>query len=286
LVNNSLHDLQFEKPSATSFLSHRLNHHFELRFRPGTLDPEFLNWLSVGTSGWQLSYHEHFESDDDIHDGTVSLYFLYVGQAPLTLQAGRTQVIILNHVKAGISGGSRGSRMELLFHSDGEKLMPSPSPNFRHKRQERLQIVNNRGVKELPMKAGFEGSSTVLNNGETLNHLTLQISNFLHNSTIDLNGRDSESPTKFILSFDTSETHAAWALCDDDNAKAIDVSIHMDESGGTNWHIRPEFQGGNPQWVITLIDDIPLEVGEYFHLHLNGLITAQPSGFYPPLFIV
>lgn len=277
LINNSEQDYEFEKPRG--FIPSRANYHFELRFRPGTLDPEYLTWLSVGTGGWRLGFEEHFDSGDDIHDGTVSLYLLFVGQEDKTLEAGRTQVVILNHIKAGIPGGSRGSRMELHFQTDGNKLLTSPAPNLIFKRQERLQIVNNRGVKELPMKVGFEGSSTVLNDESTLNDLTLQLSNFLHNSEINLNGRDSESPTKFILSFDTSETDAAWALCDDDNAKAIEVFLHFDDLPGISFHIRPEFQGENPQWIITFIDDIPLEVGAFFHLHLDGLISAMPSGF-------
>ena len=270
IVNNGPGSLSFVRSTANSRPG-PANKHFELRFRPGTLDPDFIAWLAVGTNGWRLRA-------DTLPDGTVSVYLLYVGDEDLTLPAGQIQVLILQHVKAGASGGSRGSRMELRYHSDGSQLFPTPT-GPQHYRQERLQIISNRGKKELPMLAAFDGSSTVLNDGTIANSLTLQISNFLQNDTIRLSARDSERPTKFILSFDTSETPAAWALTDADNAAAIDVELHFDGPGGLQWYIRPELQGANPQWVITLLDDIDVEVGAFFHLHLRGLKTSMPSGF-------
>lgn len=283
LVNNSGQPLRLQ-PAGANHMPSRANHHFELRFRPGTLDFQFLSWLAIGTGGWRMRVEaeatELLPADHEgIHDGTVSVYLLFVGAEELVMEPGRPLVLILQHVKAAISGGSRGSRMELRYQSDGEELLTAPGAEVACFRQERLQVVNHRGKKELPMLAAFEGSSTVLNNGETENHLVLQISNFLHNSTVALNARDSESPTKFILSFDTSETQAAWALCSLDQAKAIDVEVHFADQQGTNWQIREEFQGNNPQWAITLIDNIEVEVGHFFHLHLEGLKSAMPSGF-------
>ncbi|MCB0541975.1 MAG: hypothetical protein KDC70_00570 [Saprospiraceae bacterium] len=344
--NNSDQDLHFQSTAVRRrHIPAADNHHLELRFRPGTLDLDSISWIAVGTNDWRLHAEAISVPGDDIHDGSVSLYLLYYGEEDLVLGAGETMLLVLDHVKAGISGGSRGSRMELRYHvgadSDGNKqiltteledfleenlLTPflagnpthaakdSDDPirdfgqematalqagnldeeitlvldafleletngiNF-HYRQERLQVVSNRGKKELPLIAAFEGSNTVLNDGSTANNMTLQISNLLQNSTIRLHARDSESPTKFILSFDTSEEDAAWALCDHDNAAAIDVDLHFEDLEGTNWHIRPELQGENPQWIITLIDDIDILVGEYFHIHLDGLKTSMPSGF-------
>lgn len=278
LANESGQDLTFQKDNGNRIPS-RANHHFEVRFRPGTLSAEHSSWLTIGTGGWRLAVEERSEEGDNIHDGTMSLYLLFVGEEELVLPAGRTIVLILHHVKAGIAGGSRGSRMELRYQTDGQQLLTTPADSIRCYRQERLQIINNRGKKELPMIAAFEGSSTVLNDGATENHLILQISNFLQNDTIALSALDSESPTKFILSFDTSKEQAAWALCDNDNAQAIDVEVHFEKQEATSWRIRPEFQGNNPQWVITLLDDVEVAVGEYFHLHLEGLKTSMPSGF-------
>lgn len=280
LFNNSGQGIQLKKPEG-SRLPSATNHHFELRFRPGTFDPSHLTWLSVGSGGWRISYEVENETTNKngIHHSSVSLYLLFVGEETWTLEDGSAHVVILHLMKAAVSGGSRGSRIELRYHLDGVLVSPDQTSGKLKIRQERLQIINNRGKKELPMLAAFEGSSTVLNDGRTPNSLSLQISNFLQNSTIKLNARDSESPTKFILSFDTSEEQAAWALCDGDNAAAIDVEMHFEDQHGTNWHIRPELQGNHPQWVITLIDDIEVQVGEYFHLHLDGLKTDMPSGF-------
>lgn len=344
IFNNGDDDLVFQSTAVRSrHMPAADNHHFELRFRPGTIDPEYISWLAVGTSDWRLRVEEISVGGDGIHDGTVAFYLLYFGEEELVLPAGKTLVLILHHVKAGVTGGSRGSRMELRYHigyhtNGSQQLLTTDleanlkanlllpflkiNPNHAaktskrpiqehgremaaalmagglddavtalldvflaldheslHYRQERLQVVSNRGKKELPMMAAFEGSSTVLNDGSTANHLTLQVSNFLQNNTIRLGARDGESPTKFILSFDTSEEPAAWALCDADDAAAIDIELHFEEKQGTNWHIRPELQGESPQWIITLIDDIDVQVGEYFHLHLSGLKTNMPSGF-------
>lgn len=344
IFNNGDDDLVFQSTAIRSrHMPAADNHHFELRFRPGTIDPEYISWLAVGTSDWRLRVEEISVGGDGIHDGTVAFYLLYFGEEELVLPAGKTLVLILHHVKAGVTGGSRGSRMELRYHigyhtNGSQQLLTTDleanlkvnlllpflkiNPNHAvktskrpiqehgremaaalmaggldaavtalldvflaldheslHYRQERLQVVSNRGKKELPMMAAFEGSSTVLNDGETANHLTLQVSNFLQNNTIRLGARDGESPTKFILSFDTSEEPAAWALCDADDAAAIDIELHFEGKQGTNWHIRPELQGESPQWIITLIDDIDVQVGEYFHLHLSGLKTNMPSGF-------
>ncbi len=283
LVNNSETELLLQS-SGGNHIPSSVNNHFELRFRPGTLDPEFLSWLNIITGGWRMRVEmEAVELvaslHNGIHSGTVSVYLLFVGEEELKILPGKPLVLVLQHVKASLHGGSRGSRVELRYQTDGKELLTAPAESLRCFRQERLQIINHRGKKELPMIAAFEGSSTVLNDGATANNLVLQISNFLHNSTIALNARDSESPTKLILSFDTSEEHAAWALCDPDNASAIDVELHFEKQEGTNWHIRPELQGNNPQWVITLLDDLELRVGEYFHLHLEGLKTSMPSGF-------
>ncbi len=348
IANNGDQDLLFQSTGVRKrHIPASDNHHFELRFRPGTLDEDFLSWIAVGTNDWRMHAENISVNNDGVHDGTVALYLLYYGEETLTLPAGQTLLLILDNVKAGISGGSRGSRMELRYQigyrSDGNHqilttgveafleqnllqpyLANTSNPDIIGSadpitefgalmitglessglpankvaelealrlayldldreaslyRQERLQIISNRGIKELPLIAAFEGSSTVLNNGTTANSLTLQISNLLQNSTIRLGARDGERPTKFILSFDTSEEQAAWALCDPDNAAAIDVSLHFEDLQGTNWQIRPELQGSNPQWIITLLDDIDILVGEYFHLHLDGLKTSMPSGF-------
>ncbi len=343
IANNGDQDLVFQSTSVRRrHIPASDNHHFELRFRPGTLDEDFLSWISVGTTDWRLHAEKISVTNDGIQDGTVALYLLYFGEETLTLPAGQTILLILDNVKAGVGGGSRGSRLELryqigylsngsqqilttdleayleqnllqpfLAHNPNHAVKNSKKPFVEfgqemnnaligsglnseiavlnaflaldhealHYRQERLQIISNRGRKELPMIAAFEGSSTVLNDGTTANRLTLQISNLLQNSKIRLGARDSERPTKFILSFDTSEEQAAWALCDPDNAAAIDVGLHFEGLQGTNWQIRPELQGENPQWIITLLDDIDILVGEYFHLHLDGLKTSMPSGF-------
>ncbi|MCB0554415.1 MAG: hypothetical protein KDD02_12760, partial [Phaeodactylibacter sp.] len=88
-----------------------------------------------------------------------------------------------------------------------------------------------------------------------------------------------ESPSKFILSFNTSELSEAWAIADSDNVAAFDVDIEMTGGRKVLWHVQKQLQGQSPQWIFTVSEDTILDAGEHFLLKLSGIISSMPSGF-------
>jgi len=272
------------------------NYHFELRFRPGTLDPAFHNWITVGAGEWLIQSKLWGENNaEKVTPGTVSIYLLYQLDTQLTLPAHSSRLIPLHGLKSGSGGGSRGTRVELRyksvrFQSGGKQavqivagsILPEnlitagASPVTQHYRQERLEITNQRGVRNIPLKAGFATGNKVLNNNTEPNALHLQISNLLRNNFIPFQGKYSEAPSRLVLSFDTSEAPEYWALFDEDNAFGVeDIKVSGTD---TFWHIEKEVQGQTVQWILSPSEPLELDAGESFQIQLNKILSGMPSG--------
>ncbi|MBK9711337.1 MAG: LamG domain-containing protein [Kouleothrix sp.] len=244
------------------------NHHFELKFRPGTLSAATLAQLALEESGWKLAAARRT-------DGGVSLYLL--SAEPQLLQPSATIELHLQHISADPGGGTRGTRVELSYKQmqyRGETI-PLGGNRIKH-----LEIVNQRGKKTLPINVGFIGSSTILNDGRTPNSLTLRLSNVSPTDTIALNPFDSPTPSKFIISFDVA---GDWALGTVDQVSAITVagadwgSDHKVES---DWHIQKETMGNSPQWTLTHLNKAEpgLAPGHVVQLTISNIISSLPSG--------
>ncbi len=262
------------------------NYHFELRFRPGVLSAGHFRWISAGSGDWRLRTVQWSGAEAqsaDMEPGTISLYLLYTVPVRLALSGQDSILLPLHGLKADPEGGSRGSRVELRYQlmeaDDSLATDPAEVDANSQYRQERLNILNQRGVKDIPLNASFKGTSTVLNDGESPNSLHLQVSNLLRNDFLPLCERTQAAPTRFVLSFDTAGKAENWALTDHDNAAAIDLAVSMTGNRGTLWHIEKETQGQTPQWILSLLEDTRLSPGEQFTIQLSGLITSMPSGF-------
>jgi microcystin-dependent protein len=261
------------------------NHHFELRFRPGVLSAEHANWVLVGDRDWRSHariWSGAASTELGIEEGTISIYLLFtIDEDPIQLRPGDTLLLPLENVKCDLAGGSRGSNVELRYHLTETRQIATqlaPEDQLRYL-QEPIEIVNYYGIRDITLDATFLGSNSILNDGNEANHLSLQLTNTDRTEPIPLNGRNSENPTRLILYFDTSERPEAWALCDHDNALAIDVRLEMPRGKEVYWYIRQVTQGQSPRWVLTLEEDIPIDPGEHFFIHLGGIISAMPSGF-------
>ena len=270
LINESEQDLTL---TGNRSLPEKDNYHFELRFRPGTIDPNFHNWVTVGSGEWLLK-SKLWQGDAQIADGTVSLYLVYQFESELTLPFRSSRLIPLHGLKSGSGGGSRGSRAELRYNLNGNQIVANSTAAL-HFRQERLEIINQRGVRDIPLEAGFALGNRVLNNGDEENELSLQITNLLRNSYVPFQGKYSEAPTRLVLSFDTSEAVQYWALFDEDNALGVLVDV-----SGTNtfWHIEKEVQGQTTQWILSPSEEIELDAGVSFRINLSKVISAMPTG--------
>jgi microcystin-dependent protein len=196
------------------------NYHFALRFRPGALSDAAL--AAVGPDVEARGWKTHSERRAD---GLVSLYFLNPApQKDISAGPGQSIVLRLTEVSAGAAGGSRGTRVQLSYSQlryVGETALLSGS------RVQHLEIISQRGKRNVPLHVGFLGSNRVLNDGETRNDLRLRITNTLANDSIPLNPYTSTEPTTFTLSFDVQGDggHREWALGTADELQHADVRV-------------------------------------------------------------
>lgn len=244
------------------------NHHFELRFRPGTLSTATLSQLALEDSGWKLTLARQT-------DGGASIYLL--STEPLQLQPSATIELRLRHISADPGGGSRGTRVELSYQQmqyQGETI-PLGGNRIKH-----LDIVNQRGKKTIPLNVGFVGSSTVLNDGSTKNTLVLRLTNVSPTDTIALHPSDHKTPSKFIISFDAG---GEWALGTAAQINAISVAA-MDWGGSqaaeSDWHIQKEAMGAASQWTLTHLNKTEpgLAPGHVVQLTIGNIVSSAPSG--------
>ncbi len=216
-------------------------------------------------------------------DGTVSLYFLSNDpQGTVVLQPGQSLTLTLLNVSADGAGGARGTRVELRYRQlnfSGEAAELSGS------RVQHINIVNERGLRNIPLHVGFLGSNTVLNDGRTPNELRLRITNSLSESVIPLTPGPGDAASAFILSFDAQGQgeQKEWAISESDKVGEFVVTAYLlvgdKEVADTNWHITPHgLQSKSPSWEVKSTGKTALGPGELIQLKIANVISTLPSG--------
>ncbi len=271
IVNASGQTIAFSTigmPPAT--VASTTNYHFVVRFRPATLSPVFQSYLTYAIAilqgskpaalsdvlvpyatetvtalqalqqqGWSIGYGQEA-------GGTDALYLLSTGAQ--TMAPGATISIIFPHAVAAGASGARSTRVELnyqLISLDNNGTQISGS------RQSQLSIVNQRGQKNIPLHVSFVGANAILNDGKSLNMLTLRITNTQQDQAIALSPADTNAPSRFVLSFDVQadgET-ADWALGTISQVRAL----HMTGNDPGHWRVEPapsSSQAQTPQWIL------------------------------------
>ena len=218
ITNSSQRDLQLAKLPSTE--AGPVNHHFELKFRPGVLSSQAKTPITIADDEWAIS-------KPDQPNGTVSLYLL--SKKGATLKAGSAVSLTLQHVAAEGAGGARGTRVELRYGNESLKYSSANQTSglVAGQREQHLSIVNQRGKKLIPLHLGFVGSNTILNDGSTPNVRTLKITNTSKIDKLPLNAN-----TKFILSFDVYDPKEQndWALGTSSAVQAIEVDAVQSKS--------------------------------------------------------
>jgi len=162
------------RPKALGPNASATNHHFELRFRPGTLKMNATSPITVdpGEGGWVIS--KPVQTDDG-----VSLYLL--STKPVALAAGATLSLKLKNLSAEGAGGARGTRVELKWGDSLEYVANDRSTGdvFSGFRVQHLSIVNESGQKNIPLHVGIVGANKILNDAKAKNVLTMRITNVL-----------------------------------------------------------------------------------------------------------
>lgn len=238
------------------------NHHFELRFRPGTLAAAAQ--ITLAETEWSLGQMQQ-------NDGTISLYLLSLIER--TLPPGAVLSLNLQHVSADGRDGTRGTRVELRYQQlvyGDEDLTP-----VNGRRLQQLSVINQRGRRNIPLHVSFQGGNTIFNDGVSPNTLNLRLTNAQREGDISLQPVGSAAPTRLILSFDTQPEgeEIEWALGTTSQVAAIQVAALNDP-----WEIRQETEGEAPLWILTPQTAISLSPGQHIQLTLTNIISSLPTG--------
>src|ERR1044072_8944287 len=131
IKNTSHREWQLMKP--TSEVPSVENHHFELKFRPGTLNP---NAKVTVDTGWKVSEQTPSKTNDG-----VSLYLLRTDAVSVKQNSGT--FVTLRNLSADPRGGARGTRVELkwtekLGYAGSSEKVPAGQ------RVQHLSIINER----------------------------------------------------------------------------------------------------------------------------------------------
>ncbi len=243
-------------------------YHICVLFRPGTLLTSILDKVSLQEieKGWKMLRQDN------------AFYFLLteVTSEPRIIAPGKRLNFSLENISAAPEGGSRGTRVEIKYNNLTYK---DSNETLSGNRLQYLNIVNQRGKKQIPLHVGFLGSNTILNDGITENELTLTIQTLpkmsipfkladgsksneivvetdtdkLTEGNLSLRGTSEgtlDESTKVTITFDvaTTEAEAAkdWALVDANDADNINLTIIENQQ---NWtFVGKEKLGITPQW--------------------------------------
>jgi hypothetical protein len=250
------------------------NHHFALRFRPGTLSDSAIKTLANPTERAKIlksadPWDLYFPAKPPAANEAASLYLLYKG-LPNSFQPNERRALVLQGMSAAPGSGARGTQVELiprqLTAAGGDDTPVTGS------RTQYVHITNHRGRKNIPLHVGFASGNTVLNDGKSSNALRLRITNASKDGEIAL-----IAATRFIISFDVQETGKTmeWALVTSAAAKDVNVRV-----GGRK--IEPEKSEGieseTPHWIITFDQPPRLAAGQHMQIDLEGIVSSLPSG--------
>ena len=252
------------------------NHHFALRFRPGTLSDSALKALInpqerakilKQADQWDL----YFQSKLPAANETAALYLLYKGPSK-SLQPDERRVLTLQRMSAAPGSGARGTQVELIprqLTAVGGDATPITG-----NRTQYVHITNHQGKKNIPLHVGFVGGNTVLNESKPTSPLRLRITNVSKDGEITLNAKASSKPSKFIISFDAQKQGQTkeWALVTTGDSKNVKVRVDGRE-------ITPEgIEGETPEWPITFDAASSLAAGKHLQIEIAGIVSSLPTG--------
>lgn len=142
IVNTSGKDITLN--SLTS--ENKGKYHFCFAFRPGTLLSSCLDKITLleSSNSWSLK-----------RDGDN---FYLIGNRQEAWKDKEKLTFTLQNISAAPDGGARGTRVEIKY--DNLKTGDAPLTGNRLKN---LNILNQRGKKQVPLYVGFIGSNTILN---------------------------------------------------------------------------------------------------------------------------
>jgi hypothetical protein len=147
-------------------------YHFSFAFRPGTISSNAFNTITLkvfinSSEPNDASFGNGDQWEFKRDDKTQSFYL--VSKIEKVFPVNKTITFVLEKISASPDGGARGTRVEIKYDNlkFGDTVLTGNC-------LKNLNILNQRGKKQVPLYVGFIGSNTILNDGSE-NTLTLSI---------------------------------------------------------------------------------------------------------------
>jgi hypothetical protein len=266
--NRSDDPFVFQAPSTKS--PSKKNRHVEIRFRPGVIAPSDAQNVQITRRHRTSSSLVDWQLDHDIAaDGEMVFFLLQTSKTELG--SGESLHLTIGKIRAEAAGGSRGSRVEIRMWSDpGDSGKSADRQHVR--RQQLIRIRQRRGQPDLPLHVDWQGAGQIINDGQTLNSLVLQLFNTSRTRPISLDRTSLDADSKLILSFDASHDDPI-ALTSLEQLRAMKVTTR-----DPGWEIRAELMGQVPEWIIRPIDRDRLEPRQLLEIEISELISDALTG--------
>jgi microcystin-dependent protein len=274
----------------------RNNYHFELRFKAKTFEETLKD--SVKYIRGKILPPNWLASDAVLHeDHKVSIYLLYKGANDFILDPDGKLSFTLEYASSDGTGGSRGTTVALYYQN---LQYVNELARLTGTRIKSVDIINQRGKKNIPLHVGIVGSNTILNDAGpgtaakgTASSLKIRLCNMLQKDESDpdknrilfrTGNMDKERNTKFTLLFD-DPVGKDWDLASKNQLNAIQVSVKQNSS---SYHVEKNDQGASPVFEITPPSEDPLKPdefidslkpGEFIEISLTGIHSNTASGF-------
>ena len=253
------------------------NYHFALNFRPNTFPKGKLPSLKEKGSLWKSSVLENKQNNEQI------VYLLYTGMDDLDLHPMNGQKFTLAYQSADGALGSRATRVMLNYQnikdSDIEGTLSGES-------LVQLDIINQRGKKNIPLHIGFVGSNTILNdsdpknkNSGTAGSLRIRIMNSMKEGTLAFRRTNSNGTNKsrFIVTF--GDPNSDWALFDankQDQVKKGNPNSTVEKPTKCTVS-KSSSQGKTVTFnVVPTVEE--LDAGDHLEFVLKDFRSSKPSG--------
>ena len=248
------------------------NCHFEIAFRPGTLEVGSILKVTTATlnSAWRIAGKTWKKPDD-----CDSLYLLCTDaklpDGGLTLE--------LAHVRPDSRYGTRTTLVDFRYKNLKSGSLETISGSV----QQNLDLVNHLGRRNIPLHVGFAGSNLVLNNSDKPTELRLRVTNVLPRTDVydDRQKTGASGVMRFgdkselLLSFD--EGSETWALNEHEKLKDIVVYYAKGHATKESPFVTPGKPAQRWQWCIPL-KDLFLEPEEHLEILLVNVKAAGSDG--------
>lgn len=261
------------------------NHHFALRFRPGTLSKRTLDLLGSDdyarvsrTADWEIARIGRPASNETESNKPVTLFLLYQG-ANKTLAVGETRTIEFSGISAAPGSGSRGTQVELIPH---QLHFASDNTSITASRTQYMHVTNHSGRKNIPLHVAVVDGNRLLN-GDQAATIKLRMTNVSKPKDATKDETEDETKSSAIVfrgpNSPTGEPQSKLVLSYENGNEEWQLGTVKDVAVPPNAHQNPGKQGELPEWVITFPgDDVRLEYGQHIEITLTGVTVSPKAG--------